>query len=90
MSNKIALNMAYMRAKKLEQERQTFTQDITIEVPTQTILFAAGQVAVLEEQLRQLQWELAKRDASLAEAKAEAVGLAELNSELLTKLESKK
>lgn len=41
MSNMIAFRMAEERAKRAEEKRQTFSQDISIEIPAQTVLFAS-------------------------------------------------
>ena len=51
MSNKIAFNMALSRATKLEATRKSFNEDLTIDVPTQTILWANARIAELEEKL---------------------------------------
>ena len=51
MSNKIAFNMALGRAAKIESTRKSFSEDLTLDVPTQTILWADARIRELEEKL---------------------------------------
>ena len=51
MSNKIAFNMALSRAAKIESTRKSFNEDLTLDVPTQTILWADARIRGLEEKL---------------------------------------
>lgn len=51
MSNKIAFNMALSRAAKIESTRKSFNEDLTLDVPTQTILWADARIRELEEKL---------------------------------------
>ena len=44
MSNKIAFNMALGRAAKIESTRKSFNEDLTLDVPTQTILWADARI----------------------------------------------
>ena len=51
MSNKISFNMALSRAAKVESTRKSFNEDLTLDVPTQTILWADARIRELEEKL---------------------------------------
>ena len=51
MSSKIAFNMALSRAARIESTRESFNEDLTIDVPTQTILWADARIRELEEKL---------------------------------------
>ena len=51
MSNKIAFNMALSRAARIESTRKSFNEDLTLDVPTQTILWADVRIRELEEKL---------------------------------------
>ena len=51
MSNKIAFNMALSRAAKIESTRKSFNEDLTLDVPTQTILWADARIRELVEKL---------------------------------------
>ena len=51
MSNKIAFNMALSRAARIESTRKSFNEDLTLDVPTQTILWADARIRELEEKL---------------------------------------
>ena len=51
MSNKIAFNMALGRATRIESTRKSFNEDLTLDVPTQTILWANARIRELEEKL---------------------------------------
>ena len=44
MSNKIAFNMALSRATRIESTRKSFNEDLTLDVPTQTILWANARI----------------------------------------------
>lgn len=51
MSNKISFNMALSRAARIESTRKSFNEDLTLDVPTQTILWANARIRELEEKL---------------------------------------
>ena len=43
--------MALGRAAKIESTRKSFNEDLTLDVPTQTILWADARIRELEEKL---------------------------------------
>ena len=51
MSNKFAFNMALSRAARIESTRKSFIEDLTLDVPTRTILWADARIRELEEKL---------------------------------------
>lgn len=61
MSNIIAFRMAERRAIKAESARKSFNEDISVEVPAQTILFAASVIEKLSLDVAKLKLELARR-----------------------------
>lgn len=52
MSNLTAFNSVFERAMRVESSRKSFNESLTVNVPTQAILFAKSHIDTLEEQVQ--------------------------------------
>lgn len=51
MSNLVAFNSVFERAMRVESNRKSFGESLTVNVPTPVVLFAKSHIDALEEQL---------------------------------------
>ena len=69
MSNLVAFNSVLERAMRVESNRKSFGESLTVSVPTTVILFSKSHIDLLEEQQAKMQRELVELRAIVSATK---------------------